>query len=80
MTYKIEELAYKAEEKADALVDLGYEFHTAYTKIFAQLLVNDICDILSKLHDQAKDSHNYYAYARNKIQECYMHDEGDGQG
>ena len=39
MNELIQELAYQAEELADAEVDQGSEFHPAFCRIFAQLIV-----------------------------------------
>ena len=39
MNERIQELAYEAEDYADSIVDQGGEFHPAYTKKFAELIV-----------------------------------------
>ena len=41
MNERIQELAYEAEDYADSIVDQGGEFHPAYTKKFAELIVSD---------------------------------------
>lgn len=41
MNERIRELAYEAEDYADGIVDEGGEFHEAYTKKFAELIVKD---------------------------------------
>lgn len=44
MNERIKELAYEAEDYADSIVDQGGEFHPAYTKKFAELIVKRIID------------------------------------
>lgn len=47
MNERIQELAYEAEDYADSIVDQGGEFHPAYTKKFAELIVRQcirLCD------------------------------------
>lgn len=42
MNERIQTLAYEAEDYADGIVDQGGEFHEAYTKKFAELIVQDM--------------------------------------
>ena len=44
MNERIRELAYQAEDLADAEVDSGSEFHPAFCRIFAELLVQECVD------------------------------------
>jgi len=44
MNERIRELAYEAEDYADGIVDQGGEFHEAYTKKFAELIVRECLD------------------------------------
>ena len=46
MNERIKELAYEAEEQADREVDQGSEFHSAFCRIFAELIVKDVCQKL----------------------------------
>ena len=45
MNERIQELAYQAEDYADGIVDQGGEFHQAYTRKFAELIVKECADI-----------------------------------
>jgi hypothetical protein len=47
MNQRIQELAYEAEDYADSIVDQGGEFHPAYTKKFAELIVRDCIAIVA---------------------------------
>ena len=52
MNERIQELAYDAEELADAEVDTGSEFHPAFCRIFAELIVRECiarCDDLNSM-------------------------------
>jgi hypothetical protein len=46
MNERIRELAYDAEELADAEVDTGSEFHPAFCRIFAELIVRECIKLL----------------------------------
>ena len=46
MNERIQELAYEAEDYADSIVDQGGEFHPAYTKKFAELIVRQCLFII----------------------------------
>jgi plasmid stabilization system protein ParE len=48
MNPQILELADRAEDYADSIVDQGGEFHVAYTKKFAELLVRECADWVSQ--------------------------------
>jgi hypothetical protein len=41
MNERIQALAYEAEDYADGIVDQGGEFHEAYTKKLAELIVRE---------------------------------------
>ena len=49
MNERIKLLAYEAEDYADGIVDQGGEFHPAYTKKFAELVVRECAGIYSKI-------------------------------
>ncbi len=54
MNERIQALAYEAEDYADGIVDQGGEFHEAYTKKFAELIVNECANAIvndSRLND-----------------------------
>jgi len=56
MNERIQELAYEAEDYADSIVDQGGEFHPAYTKKFAELIVrNCIVDFYRNYLDTTSD-------------------------
>jgi len=46
MNERIQELAYQAEDYADSIVDQGGEFHPAYTRKLAELIVKECCNAL----------------------------------
>ena len=46
MNERIQELAYQAEDYADGIVDQGGEFHQAYTRKFAELIVRECVNTL----------------------------------
>lgn len=48
MNERIQELAYDAEELADAEVDTGSEFHPAFCRIFAELIVRECLSIADR--------------------------------
>ena len=58
MNDRIQELAYQAEELADAEVDSGSEFHPAFCRIFAELIVRDCAKFLedNSGYDSANNS------------------------
>jgi hypothetical protein len=58
MNERIQELADEAEIYADSIVDLGGEFHEAYTKKFAELIVRECVDIVSKVPNGYRDYRN----------------------
>jgi hypothetical protein len=47
MNERIQELAYEAEEQADREVDQGSEFHLAFCRIFAELIVWECCGVVN---------------------------------
>jgi argininosuccinate lyase len=46
MNERIKELASEAEDYADSIVDQGGEFHEAYTKKFAKLIVKECIETM----------------------------------
>lgn len=46
MNERIQELADQAEDYADTIVDQGGEFHPAYTRKLAELIVRECIDTL----------------------------------
>lgn len=46
MNELIQELAYQAEELADAEVDQGSEFHPAFCRIFAEMIVRECAQLV----------------------------------
>lgn len=48
MNERIRELANEAEDYADAIVDQGGDFHLAYTRKFAELIVQECTKVLSE--------------------------------
>ena len=71
MNERIQELAYEAEEYADTIVDQGGEFHPAYTKKFAELIVRECANKLLLMHKDSHDRHNYYHFAANRIRDHF---------
>ena len=45
MNERIQQLARAAEDYADSIVDQGNEFHQAYTRKFAQLIVEECANV-----------------------------------
>lgn len=68
MNPRIQELAYEAEDYADSIVDQGGEFHPAYTKKFAELLVRECAGAC--LHDDWEDP-RWGRFYSNKIKEHF---------
>lgn len=68
MNERIQELAIKAEDHADGIVDQGGEFHEAYTKKFAELIVEECVTICNATHN-----HSYLngVIAGEKIREYF---------
>ena len=58
MNELIQELAYQAEDLADAEVDAGSEFHPAFCRIFAKLIVEECADLV----DNHEDSYPYISF------------------
>ena len=48
MNERIKLLAYEAEDYADGIVDQGGEFHEAYTKKFAELMIVEFSDVVKQ--------------------------------
>ena len=46
MNERIQQLAWAAEDYADSIVDQGGEFHQAYTRKLAELIVKECCQKL----------------------------------
>ena len=55
MNERIKELAYEAEDYADGIVDQGGEFHEAYTKKFAELIVKECIFVMKSTVDESID-------------------------
>jgi hypothetical protein len=55
MNARILELADQAEYYADGIVDQGGEFHAAYTKKFAELIVKECADIATNRYQRLMD-------------------------
>ena len=53
MNERIQELAYQAEDYADSIVDQGGEFHQAYTKKLAELIVRECISVAQQQRDPA---------------------------
>ena len=45
MNERIQELAWAAEDYADSIVDQGGEFHQAYTRKFAELIIEECANV-----------------------------------
>ena len=53
MNERIQELAYRAEEYADTMVDGGSEFHPVFVRKFAELIVKECA--LQCVHNEDMD-------------------------
>ena len=53
MNERIKELADKAEDYADSIVDQGGEFHLAYTEKLAELIIKECADVATVNQYQA---------------------------
>lgn len=49
MNERIQKLADQAEDYADSIVDQGGEFHTAYTRKLAELIVEECAEICMEM-------------------------------
>ncbi len=56
MNKRIQELADQAEYYADGIVDQGGEFHEAYTKKFAELMVAELIETVKQTATQLADA------------------------
>ena len=45
MNERIQQLAWAAEDYADSIVDQGGEFHQAYTRKFAELIIEECANV-----------------------------------
>ncbi len=54
MNERIKLLAYEAEDYADGIVDQGGEFHEAYTKKFAELIMKECIRVPYDMWDKAE--------------------------
>lgn len=52
MNERIQELAYEAEDYADSIVYQGGEFHPAYTKKFAELIVRECANKVKDFYQE----------------------------
>lgn len=59
MNERIQELAYEAEDYADSIVDQGGEFHTAYTKKLAELIVRECAETVQDFVDHRFPASEY---------------------
>lgn len=71
MNELIQALAVKAEDYADSVVDAGGEFHPAYTKKFAELIVRECCDILTDNVEVALNASGSPVYPEGLIREHF---------
>ena len=72
MNERIQELAVQAEEYADSIVDEGGEFHPAYTKKFAELIVRECVKVVDDMSDP-EDSERYFWAIQNASQKIKEH-------
>ena len=56
MNKRIQELADQAEYYADGIVDQGGEFHEAYTKKFAELMVVEFTETVKQTANELAES------------------------
>lgn len=59
MNSRIQELADEAEDYADGIVDKGGEFHPAYTRKLAELIVRECADVASINQHQYNSTGSY---------------------
>jgi hypothetical protein len=78
MNEQIQALALQAEDYADSIVDQGGEFHTAYTKKFAELLIRECINIACE-YDKPKLSGPGLAIASNIESHFDIYIEEDGR-
>jgi hypothetical protein len=73
MNERIKELAYEAEDYADSIVDQGGEFHPAYTKKFAELIMEECRYVMdcNKGSDQHTEWNKALSETSNKILEHF---------
>ena len=55
MNERIRELADKAEDYADSIVDQGGEFHLAYTQKLTELIVRECAQVIQAQNDDDND-------------------------
>jgi hypothetical protein len=70
MNERIKLLAYEAEDYADGIVDQGGEFHPAYTKKFAELIVGE-CMAMCKTSVGNADYNTGRLHCLNNIKEHF---------
>ena len=59
MNERIQELAYQAEDQADHFVDQAGEFHPAFCRIFAELIVRECANVVSNAVDHREPASTY---------------------
>jgi hypothetical protein len=59
MNERIQALAYEAEDYADGIVDQGGEFHPAYTRKFAELIVRECTNVALEQKKQVEEMEVY---------------------
>ena len=57
MNERIQQLAWAAEDYADSIVDQGGEFHQAYTRKFAELIIRECIDIVPWQYEENIKQH-----------------------
>ena len=67
MNERIQALADEAEDYADGIVDQGGEFHPAYTRKLAELIVRECIDCLKPL----SRNHSMVGAAQDTIKEHF---------
>ena len=67
MNERIQELAWEAEDYAESIVDQGGGFHQAYTRKFAELIVQECIDCLKPL----SRNHSMVGAAQDTIREHF---------
>ena len=67
MNQRIQELAWEAEDYAESIVDQGGGFHQAYTRKFAELIVQECIDCLKPL----SRNHSMVGAAQDTIREHF---------
>ena len=72
MNERIQELAYQAEDQADQIADQAGEFHPAFCRIFAELIVRECTNVVSNAVDHREPASTYVG----KIKKHFGVEEG----